>query len=386
MQFRANSPSRSSLASLRRDDAEFERLLSSFSASRAARKAQGPMCVYPVDPLSDPRWERFIREHPHATVFHSREWLQALKRFYRYLPVAFTTSAPHEMLRNAAVFCEVQTWMTRRRLVSLPFSDHCELLMDDPEDAQAVLSHLAQDLRRWRYIEMRPRTGILGSRSLFHKSESYCLHLLDLSADLKVISQSMHADCVRRKIRRARREGITCERGNSAHLLREFYDLNVATRRRHGLPPQPLAWFATLAQCFGEDFTIWTARRNETPLASMITLSFREQMVYKYGASDAVRHDLGSVPLLMWEIIEYAKGHGYRELDLGRTALHNEGLLRFKDRLGARRMTLDYQRYPARPSVASTKNLGLRMGKRVLAGMPEWFLVSLGELLYRHAG
>jgi hypothetical protein len=88
----------------------------------------------------------------------------------------------------------------------------------------------------------------------------------------------------------------------------------------------------------------------------------------------------------MWEIIEYAKSHGYRELDLGRSALDHEGLLRFKDHLGARRMIFDYQRYPAGSDVASTKNLGLRICNQVLARMPERFLVSLGELLYRHAG
>ena len=375
-----------SLDGRERNDAELEWLLCVSSASRAASKAHGPARVYSIDPLSDPRWERFIRVHPRATVFHSRAWLQALKQCYGYLPVAFTTSVPHEKLRNAVVFCEVQSWLTRRRLVSLPFSDHCEPLMDDPEDVQAILSHLTQNPRRWRYVEIRPRTGIPSSRSLFHKSESYCLHLLDLSADLEVIFEGMHADCVRRKIRRARREGVTCERGNSAQLLRDFYDLQVATRKRHGLPPQPLAWFEALAQCLGQDFTIWIARRNETPLASMITLSFREQMVYKYGASDAIHHSLGSVPLLMGEIIEHAKGHGYRELNLGRTALDHEGLLRFKDHLGAQRMPLVYRRYPAESGVASPKNLRLRIGNWALARMPERLLVPLGELLYRHVG
>jgi hypothetical protein len=380
------SPSRSSSVSPRTDHAEFERLLSGAYESRVTRKTQGLTRVHSFDPLSDPRWERFYQVHPRASVFHTRGWLNALKRLYGYLPVAFTTSAPNQELRNAVLFCEVQTWLTRRRLVSLPFSDHCEPLVDDIEDAQAILSHLAHHPRRWRYIEMRPRTSIFSSRPLLHKSESYCLHLLDLSADLEVIFQGMHADCVRRKIRRARREGVTCERGNSALLLQEFYELQVATRRRHGLPPQSLAWFATLAQCLGEDFTIWVARRNETPLASMITLSFREQMVYKYGASDADRHSLGSVPLLMYEIIEHAKSHRYRELDLGRSALNQEGLLRFKDHLGALRMPIDYQRYPHCSSVISPKNPGLRVGNWVLARMPEWLLVPVGELLYRHAG
>ena len=375
-----------SLDDRERNDAELERLPSASSASQAARKAHGPTSVYSLDPLSDPRWERFIRVHPRASVFHSRGWLEALKRCYGYLPMAFTTSVPHEELRNAVVFCEVQTWLTQRRLVSLPFSDHCEPLMDDPEDVQAILSHLTQNPRRWRYIEMRPRTGIPNSWSLFQKSESYCLHSLDLGADLEVIFQGMHADCVRRKIRRARRERVTCARGNSAQLLRDFYDLQVATRRRHGLPPQPLAWFEALAQCLGQDFTVWIARRNETPLASVITLSFRQQMVYKYGASDEVHHSLGSVPLLMGEIIEHAKGHGYRELDFGRSALDHEGLLRFKDHLGAQRVPLAYRRYPAESGVASPKNLRSRVGNWALARMPERLLVPLGKLLYPHAG
>jgi len=118
----------------------------------------------------------------------------------------------------------------------------------------------------------------------------------------------------------------------------------------------------------------------------MITLGFRGQMVYKYGASNAVHHSLGSVPLLMWEIIEHAKSNGYRELDLGRSSLDHKGLLRFKDHLGAQRVIFDYQRYPAGSGVASPKKLGLRMGNWVLARMPEWLLVSLGELLYRHGG
>src|SRR5260370_42397791 len=99
----------------------------------------------------------------------------------------------------------------------------------------------------------------------------------------------------------------------------------------------------------------------------MSTLRFREQMTYKYGASDAFHQHLGTVPLLMWGIIEYAKSHGYRELDLCRSAPDHEGLLRFKDRLAARRMTLDYQRHPSRSTAAPTKARGLRMGNRVLA-------------------
>ena len=38
--------------------------------------------------------------------------------------IAFTTSRPNQELKNALVFAAVRSWLTGRRLVSLPFSDH----------------------------------------------------------------------------------------------------------------------------------------------------------------------------------------------------------------------------------------------------------------------
>ncbi len=40
-----------------------------------------------------------------------------------------TTCAPDAPLTDGVVFCEVDSWLTGRRLVSLPFSDHCEPLL-----------------------------------------------------------------------------------------------------------------------------------------------------------------------------------------------------------------------------------------------------------------
>ena len=35
-----------------------------------------------IDPLADPRWAKFLDEHPGSSVFHSAEWLSALKSTY----------------------------------------------------------------------------------------------------------------------------------------------------------------------------------------------------------------------------------------------------------------------------------------------------------------
>src|SRR5271167_440366 len=95
--------------------------------------------VHQIDPLEDPRWEKFLERHPRSSVFHTVAWLDALRRTYGYRPVAITTESPGRDLQAGIVFCSVHSWLTGRRLVSLPFSDHCELLVDDVTNLQSML-------------------------------------------------------------------------------------------------------------------------------------------------------------------------------------------------------------------------------------------------------
>src|SRR5215469_16265318 len=87
-------------------------------------------CVYIIDPLQDIRWEQFLQVHHDACLFHSTAWLGALQRTYGYTPLVYTTSRPREPLRDGMVFCRVDSWLTGRRLVGLPFSDYCAPLID----------------------------------------------------------------------------------------------------------------------------------------------------------------------------------------------------------------------------------------------------------------
>src|SRR5438105_4017019 len=98
--------------------------------------------VHHVDHLRDQRWPEFLKRDPRASVFHAPEWLEALRRTYAYEPVVLTTSPPGKDLGNAMVFCRVRSWLTGTRLVSLPFSDHCEPLVGNQEEIEYLLSGL----------------------------------------------------------------------------------------------------------------------------------------------------------------------------------------------------------------------------------------------------
>src|SRR5438132_5056710 len=116
------------------------------------------VAVYTLDPLQDARWPGFLARHPSASIFHSRGWLDALRRTYGYQPIAYTTSSPTEELANGLVFCRVDSWLTGHRLVSVPFSDHAEPLVGSEGALKPMLEALERDLRRqkWKYVEIRP--------------------------------------------------------------------------------------------------------------------------------------------------------------------------------------------------------------------------------------
>src|ERR1017187_8862358 len=125
----------------------------------AAESGLGIMAsIYHLDPLHDPRWAPFLQEHPHASVFHTSPWLEALRRTYGYEPVAFTHAAPGAELQDAIAFCRVKSWLTGCRMVSLPFSDHCQPLLRGEESLQPWLSSLkvVAEREKWKYMEIRP--------------------------------------------------------------------------------------------------------------------------------------------------------------------------------------------------------------------------------------
>src|SRR5205085_6869323 len=104
----------------------------------------------------------------------------------------------------------------------LPFSDHCDALVGDAAELAVLCGGLASEQRDhgWRYAEIRPRSA-LSSPPGFEESDRFFLHVLDLRPGPAALFAAFHKDSVQRKIRRAERDGVTCEEGRSEALLRQ---------------------------------------------------------------------------------------------------------------------------------------------------------------------
>lgn len=336
-----------------------------------------------VDPLADPRWRSLAENHPRAGIFHSPGWLSALRRTFGFPALAVVGGGAGTGLDRALLLCRVGSRLSGRRLVSLPFSDHCEPLVNAPAELDELLG--ASALADGQPVELRPldpRWGPVVSARGWRQSETFHYHEIDLRPGPEALFRRFHNDCVRRKIRRSEREGLKVRRGNTPHLLDEFYRLHLLTRQRQGTPPQPASWFQHLSRELGEGLVVYAAYRKDLPVAALVTLRWGTSLTYKYGASDPRYSAAGGTPRLFWEAIQDACALGLERLDLGRCDLDNEGLAQFKERLGGIRSPLTYyRRPPGRPVGGSLQRV-----RPILRRLPLPVFRLLGTLLYRHFG
>src|SRR5204863_9366072 len=109
---------------------------------------------------------------------------------------------------------------------------------------------------------------------------------------------------------------------------------------------------------------------------------------YTHGGSNYSFHTLAAIPRPCWQAIPDGKSEQSLELDLGRSDQGNEGLTRFKGRLGAARSPLQDWRSSGACARGRDRSEGLASwtAQHFLTRLPDRLFRLAGELLYRHGG
>ena len=337
-----------------------------------------------VNPLGIPDWDRTLAGLEGAGFFHSRAWAAVLHDTYGYRP-EYRAEFAAGRLRALLPMMEVDSWLTGRRGIGLPFTDLAEPLCPDAGSFQRL--HLATlglgRTRGWKYAECRGGRHWLPDAPA---STSFWRHVLPLHVGETALLSGFE-DSVRRAIRKAERGGLKIEFAKTPDAMHEFYRLLGMTRRRHGVPPQPWHFFANLqrhALAAGHGWIV-LARQAGLPVAGAVFLHFGRHAIYKFGASDEAHQQLRANNLVMWRAILHYASEGFVDLDFGRTSLGNEGLRKFKLGWGAREQQADYTRYDFRHSgYVTARDEARGWHNRVFQVLPLPLSRLAGSLLYRH--
>lgn len=301
-----------------------------------------------IDPLKSTEWDSLVAAYPNSSFFHSRDWARVLAETYGHSPAYCCGSSASGRVTGILPVMEVSSRWVGRRGVSLPFTDFCTPLVSDGSDGAnlygAAIEYGRQ--RGWRTFESR-NSG--RGRPKAARSVAYWSHTLDLGVGAKMLFAGLKAS-VRRGVRKAERAGLRVEFSDSMESTRIFYRLHCVTRRRHGMPCQPVRFFDNIARFMlakGHGF-VATAFYGQRAIAAAIFLHQAQEVFYKFGASDYQYQELRPNNLVMWEAIKKCCGDGFARLQLGRTSLHQEGLRRFKLGFGACESPLEYFKYDYR--------------------------------------
>jgi len=343
---------------------------------------QAPL-VQRLSPL-DERWDsRLVKNNGHS-FFHGRAWAKVLQQTYGYQPDYFAALAGEDMDALLPVM-EVDSWLTGRRGVSLPFTDCCDPLAGDLPAFQQLFDQALKygRSRRWKYLELRGGNHFLAPALA---SQRFYGHEISLVGDEQQLFAALTSP-VRRAIRKAKKQGVTVEILKDAKAVKQFYLLQCLTRRKHGLPPQPFRFFQNLQKYVlaeGRGIIV-LARFGARTVAGSVFFHAARQAFYKFGASDQAMLELRGNDLVMWEGLRYYAARGFRTLHLGRTSLIHEGLRRFKLGWAARERSIEYFKYDLRTSAfVSDRDAALGWYNRIFAALPLSMSRLLGAVLYRH--
>lgn len=340
-----------------------------------------------INPLNYNQWNEHLLDYPESTFFHTANWAKVLQKTYDYNPVYFV-SIKNGRLAGLLPVMEIKSLLTGKRGVSLPFTDNVAAIFENKqpfEEALKKLRHYGTE-SSWKTLELRGADNFLSS---VEPSASYYFHHLKLSGTENELFSNLR-DSTKRNIKKSIKSGVKVRISTSQDALNYFYLLNRLTRKKHGLPPQPFAFFENIYKYVLSEKLgiIVTAFYQEIPIASAVFFHFGKTVIYKYGSSDHKYQHLRANNLVMWRAICWYLRFGYEELWFGRTAKDNHGLRQFKSGWGGEEKIIKYYKFDFNKNefISNSFIQPSKLTSTVFSKTPVFLLNGIGKILYKHIG
>lgn len=332
--------------------------------------------------IADPRWLDLAAASPEASIFHHPAWAGMLAECYGFRTFLVALCDSDGSLRAGLPVASVYRlpWASRR-WVALPFSDYCQPLGCN----KAALAELAAALdglhRREKLGQLEVRWNLPGVTAA-QTSQDYVLHTVTLDPSPEAVQRRFERT-TRQNIRKAEAAGVQVVTGAGMEHVQQYYQLQLETRRRLGVPVQPWRFFCCIGRRLlepGHGFVL-LARQNGQCLAGAVFLHWGRVLTCKYSASRPDSLSVRPNNLVFWAGMQWGCEHGFAYFDMGRAELANEGLRRYKRGWGAEETALTYTVIGARPARSIDGRLAGLM-HAVIQRSPAWVCRTAGELLY----
>ena len=271
----------------------------------------------------DERWLNFCAQHPELTLFASPAWSAVIERTYGFSARVLVANEG-DTLVGGLPFAHIEDFRGARR-VAFAFADNLEPL---PSSLWPQFeAWIAQDTVPWNVRTLCEPQRAASSR------ETAKHHAIDLPSTPEEAHRAFHSKHLQ-NLKQAQRAGLSSRTLDGMAGIECFYDLHSRVRKnKHGLLPQPFAFFREIHAAFFPDRGfVLVAEQEGNPVSAMLFLICNGTLYYKFSASSLEALSVRPNHFLITKAIEWAIGAGLRRIDLGIS--DTEGLIRFKERIG----------------------------------------------------
>ena len=332
------------------------------------------------------RFDAFVRERPEGTPFHLTAWGRAIAKGVRQRP-HYLVAEHAGAIVGVLPLTHVRSPIFGQALISNAFAVYGGPI------AEGEGVHAALDAAAWSLAE---RLGVpaLEYRNQARlrpdwpaKTDSYVTFRRPLAADsdanLKAIPRKQRAE-----VRRSLEFGLDVRVAADERARAEHFAVYATSVRNLGTPVFPKRLFDSLIEFYGPEADILTVSKDGQPLASVLSLYFRDEVLPYYGGGTPAARTWRANDHMYWMLMEHARTRGCTSFDFGRSKV-GTGAFSFKKNWGFEPTPLAYE-FRLAPGQAmpdvNPLNPKYKLMVETWSRMPLWLANRLGPLLSRGLG
>lgn len=329
-----------------------------------------------------PAWDAFVRAAPDGTFFHLAGWAGVIERSFGHAPHYLLAERTGEIV-GVLPLVHMRTLFFGNALISTPFCVYGGVLAADRR-AYEMLVDAACDLARdlgVDYLELRDRErGDLD----WPTKDLYVTFRKEILPD-----EQANLLAIPRKQRAMVRKGI--DAGLQSHVdsdIARFFAVYSESVRNLGTPVFSRRYFRELYRAFAPDCEVLTVTRGDTPVASVMSFYFRDEVLPYYGGGTAAARECKANDFMYWELMRRACQRGLRVFDYGRSK-RGSGSFAFKQHWGFEPKQLHYRYYLVRAKTipdVSPNNPRYTLFINAWRRLPLWVSRTVGPFLAKQLG
>jgi lipid II:glycine glycyltransferase (peptidoglycan interpeptide bridge formation enzyme) len=341
-----------------------------------------------INPFEDKRWDNYVYNHPQGLAYHHSGWAKVIKSTYNYQPFFVgLEQSKTDILEGVVPFFLVNSLLTGKRLVSLPFTSYCNPLVP-ANNLREIVAFAMEYFKGIDYVELKLLENHNVACANYVKHNSFVTHMIKLDIPLDELFMSFHPTSVRQRIRRAYRNKLKFRIAEQEADLKKFYRLLTLVRRRHGLPPQPYSFYSNMWRHLKPQnmLCVPLVEYEGRVVAGATVLKFKDTFYFEYSASDPKFLKQCPNHMLIWEVIKLAYEEGVKYFDFGRSNITNRSLIEFKERWQAKSKTISHYYSEGKKRTYFEDTRCKRLLSSLNRALPLWLLHLEGKMLYKHFG